>query len=154
MTLKPCLLSLLVVAISAVTASAVQFAVKEAQKDANGVTFRTAAGTMRIEICGDRVIHVVASSTSQIPTPTVQIVTQPCSGQDFRIETGKKRIDIRTPDVDVQIDATTGAVSFLSSRRKGRAGRTGRRAAKPLMYRLNAETKHLASSTDFCFASG
>ena len=42
-----------------------QFAVKETHRDVNGVTFRTAAGIMRIEVCGDRVIHVVASPTTR-----------------------------------------------------------------------------------------
>ena len=114
MKLKSCLLSFLIV-VSAVATTAAQFAVKQVQKDATGVTFRTAAGTMRIEICGDRVIHVIASSTSEIPTPKVHIVTEPCSNQEFRFEAGKKQANIRTRDLNVKVDTATGAITFSSS---------------------------------------
>ena len=55
---------ILLVATAAAWASEPQFAIKESHKDSNGVTLKTAAGTMRIEACGDRVIHVVASPTA------------------------------------------------------------------------------------------
>ncbi len=48
-----------------------QFAVKQSQKDSYGVTLRTATGMMRVELCGDRVVHVVATPEAQIPTPKV-----------------------------------------------------------------------------------
>ena len=50
-----------------------QFAVKDTRRDSSGVTFRTVAGVMRVEVCGDRVIHVVATRTSEIPNPKVPI---------------------------------------------------------------------------------
>src|SRR4051794_26973348 len=52
-------------------ASGPQFTIKESHKDSNGVTLKNAAGTMRIEACGDRIIHVVASPTAEIPAPKV-----------------------------------------------------------------------------------
>ena len=113
--LKFCLASLLILAVSAVAANATRFTVQESHKDADGVTFRTMAGTMRIEVCGDQVIHVIASSTSQIPPAKVQVVTQSCVGQEFQVETGKNQVDIRTRNLDVRVDLATGAITFLSS---------------------------------------
>jgi hypothetical protein len=54
------------------------FTMKGFHRDASGVTFRTASGTIRIELCGDRVIHVVASQGSEIPAAKVPIAIQPC----------------------------------------------------------------------------
>jgi hypothetical protein len=54
---------LLTVASSAAgVANEPRFATKEARRDANGVTFRTAAETMRIEVCGEGIIHVVVGA--------------------------------------------------------------------------------------------
>src|SRR5438552_17820724 len=89
-----------------------QFAIKESHRDANGVTFRTAAGTMRIEACGDRGIHVVASPTSEIPGPKVPIVTQPCQANNLQVKVGKKEAKLSTASITVAVDAATCAVSF------------------------------------------
>jgi len=51
------------------------FAIKDSHPDANGVTFQTAGGKMRIEMCGDHVIHVIASPTPQLPMPPSYTVT-------------------------------------------------------------------------------
>ncbi len=51
----------LVVTSAVWSATQPQFAVNQFQKDSNGVTLRTATGMMRVELCGDRVVHVVAT---------------------------------------------------------------------------------------------
>jgi alpha-D-xyloside xylohydrolase len=106
---------LLVVAGSAeCAATEPRFAVKQSRRDANGVTFRTAKGTLRVEVCGDRVVHVVASPTSEIPSPKVPVVTQPCRAGDFRFRVGKKEFRLSTAAITVTVDAATGALSLLS----------------------------------------
>jgi len=92
-----------------------QFAIKESHRDSNGVTFRTVAGTLRIEACGDHVIHVVASPTSEIPSPKVPIVTQPCRANHLQVKIGKKEARLNTGAITVTVNATTGAVSFFSA---------------------------------------
>src|SRR3954470_18132670 len=104
----------IVIATAAWAANDPQFAIKASHPDPNGVTFRTAAGTLRIEACGDRVIHVVASPTSEIPGPKVPIVTQPCRAENVVIKIGKKDVKLSTAGITVSVNATTGAVSFLS----------------------------------------
>jgi len=95
-------------------ASSSQFAIKESHKDANGITFRTASGTMRVELCGDRVVHVVASPTSEVPSPKVPVVVQPCRANKVEIKADKKNLRISSAAITVAIDPATGALSFLS----------------------------------------
>ena len=113
---KKCGIALLVAiaSVAALAANEPQFAIKESHRDSSGVTFRTAAGTLRIEACGDRVIHVVASPTSEIPGPKVPIVTQPCRAENVVIKIGKKDVKLSSAGITVSVNATTGAVSFLS----------------------------------------
>jgi alpha-D-xyloside xylohydrolase len=91
-----------------------QFKVEESRRDANGVTLRTAAGTVRVEACRDRVIHVVVSRTAQIPSPLVPVVPRPCQGGKVQVKIGKSEIAISTTAVNVTVNAATGALSFLS----------------------------------------
>jgi alpha-D-xyloside xylohydrolase len=109
------IISLIVVGNSAAWAmDESRFAIKESRRDSNGVTIRTAAGTMRIEVCGNNVIHVVASPTSEIPIPKVPVVTQPCRANNFQVRVGKKEVRLSTATIIVTIDAATGALSFFS----------------------------------------
>jgi len=104
-----------IIASSAVwAANEPQFAVKESHKDSNGVTFATTAGTMRIEVCGNRVVHVVASPTSEIPNPKVPVVTQPCTAEKLQVQSAKNVVKILTDAIAVTVDLATGALSFLS----------------------------------------
>jgi len=104
----------ILVASTAWGASALQFAVKRSKQDANGVVLQTASGAMRIEACGDRVIHVVASPTSEIPTPKVPVVIQPCKAQNIKVASDKGQVRLSTESITVTVDTATGAVTFLS----------------------------------------
>ena len=106
--------SLLFVGNPAAWAMDVPFAVKDTRRDSTGITMRTAVGAMRIEVCGDRVIHVVASRTSEIPTPKVPIVSKPCVPNNFRVSIGSTEIKLSTAAIAVTVNVATGALSFLS----------------------------------------
>ncbi len=69
---------------------------------------------MRIEVCGDRVVHVVASRTSEIPVPKVPVVIQPCKAQNLQIVSGNKEIRLSTDVLTMTLDTETGALAFLS----------------------------------------
>ena len=110
------IISLIVVGNSAAWAmDEPRFAIKESRRDSNGVTIRTAAGAIRIEVCGNNVIHVVASPTFEIPNPKVPVVTQPCRANNFQVRVGKKEVRLSTATMIVTVDAATGALSFLST---------------------------------------
>src|SRR5437588_238288 len=105
---------LFLIAASTCAASKSAFSIKQSHTDSNGVTFQTVAGTMRIEICGDHVVHVVASQTSQLPSPRVPVVTSPCKAERLQIISGKNDIKLQAEAIIVSVDITSGAVSFLS----------------------------------------
>ena len=69
---------------------------------------------MRIEACGDRVVHVVASRTSEIPTPKVPVVTQPCQANNVQVHIGKTEAKLSTAVLTVTVDTASGAIHFLS----------------------------------------
>src|ERR1051326_397375 len=81
-----------------------QFPVKTFTRDVNGITVVGAAGTMRIEVCGDRAIHVVASPTSEIPASKVPVAIQPCKAQNFQIVSVKKEIKLSTNSLTISVD--------------------------------------------------
>jgi len=108
------LLVSLVVTSAVWSAAQPQFAVKQSQKDSNGVTLRTAAGSMRVELCGDRVVHVVASTSAEMPTAKVPIVTGPCKADNVHINIAKQEIRLSSAALAVTIDTATGAIKFLS----------------------------------------
>lgn len=91
-----------------------RFAVKDPRRDANGVTFRTNSGSMRIEVCGERVVHVIASPTSEIPSPKVPVVTQPCRAASLQVKVGRTETTLLTPAITVAVNTSTGALSFSS----------------------------------------
>lgn len=90
------------------------FAITQSHPDANGVTLRTTSGSMRIEVCGDRVIHVVVSPTSEIPPAKIPIVSQPCKAEKTQVASENNQIKISTNAVNVKVDTATGALTFLS----------------------------------------
>jgi alpha-D-xyloside xylohydrolase len=92
-----------------------QFAVKQSQKDSNSVTLRTANGMMRVELCGDRVVHVVATPEAQIPAPKVPVVTGSCKADGIHINIGKQEIRLSTAALAVSVDTATGGIRFLSA---------------------------------------
>src|SRR5579862_168295 len=115
MIAKRCASILLLIFISvASAASESQFAIKQSRADSHGVTLQTVSGTMRVEVCGDRVIHVMVSRTPDIASPKVPIVTQPCRANNVQADVGKTGARVSTAAVTVTVDSASGAVTFLS----------------------------------------
>lgn len=109
---KSLILVFMIVSSASWAAEQSRFSVKGFHQDSNGVTFTIKAGTMRIEVCGDRVIHVVASPTAEIPSPKVPIVTQPCKAENIAVASDKNEIKLSTEAIMVTVDRATGALTF------------------------------------------
>lgn len=92
-----------------------QSPVTDPHSDAAGVVLKMGTGTMKIESCGDRVIHVVVSRTGEIPAPIVPIVTQECDGKALKTVAGNQRVKIRTASIEVRVNSATSAVSFWTN---------------------------------------
>jgi alpha-D-xyloside xylohydrolase len=103
-----------IVTTAAWAASEHQFAIEESHADVNGVTFRTPTGSLRVEACGENVIHVVASRTHEIPKPIVPVVTQPCHADYVQVKVGTEEVKLSTAAITAVVNVASGAVSFLS----------------------------------------
>jgi len=51
----------------------------------NGVTFRLSSGTLRVELCSDRVVHVLASATEELPKAATPTVIGPATSRRSRL---------------------------------------------------------------------
>ncbi len=112
---------------------------------------RLAVGIMRIEVCGDRVIHVIASPTSEIPTPMVPVVIQPCKAQNIKVASDKNDVKLSTEAISVTVDTATGALTFLSKDGNAvlaEAKNGGKEFDVPSVF----ETKTWQSTAGFSFA--
>ena len=87
---------------------------EEFEPIANGVLVHSTPAAVRIEVCSERVIHVVAGETHNKPA-VVPVVIRPCSGAAFSITSDKGSVQIHTSALQVTIDRKTGSVRFLSA---------------------------------------
>ena len=81
----------------------------------NGITLRSAAVTLHVEVCSGDVIHIIASPTAAAPSPVVPIVIRPCDGDKFSVSTNSSTVSVTTSALKVDIDRATMSVRFLSS---------------------------------------
>jgi len=89
--------------------------VQSFERNANGATFYSESGALRIAVCADRIVHVVASPTREIPSAIVPTVIGECKDGQFKIESNKSKISVRTAALEVSVDRATGALQFLSA---------------------------------------
>jgi alpha-D-xyloside xylohydrolase len=87
---------------------------QEFERMANGVLVHSTPAAVRVEVCSERVIHVVAGETDNKPA-LVPAVIRPCSGAAFSISSDKGSVQIHTSALQVTIDRKTGSVRFLSA---------------------------------------
>ena len=81
----------------------------------NGAIIHSAAGLVRVEVCSDSVIHIVAGpAASRPPKQIVPTVIQPCSGVKFTTASDGSRDTVQTTKVKIEVDKHTGAIRFLN----------------------------------------
>ena len=89
---------------------------QDVERTENGAVIRSAAGLVRVEVCSDSVIHIVAGPSASHPEkPVVPSVIQPCSGAKFSALSDGPRESVVTTKVRVEVDKQTGAVRFLTA---------------------------------------
>jgi alpha-D-xyloside xylohydrolase len=91
------------------------FPIESFVRDTRGVTFRSSSGAIRIDVCSDRVIHVVASPTSSIPKAIVPVVTETWTPTPFQMTEDAATFHLDTKAMRVDVEKSTGAVTFLDA---------------------------------------
>jgi alpha-D-xyloside xylohydrolase len=85
------------------------------ERSSDGITLQSPSGALHVAVCSERVIHVVASPTQEIPNTIVPAVIRPCSGAQFTVSSTAAAVFIKTSAVRVEIDRVTNAVRFLTA---------------------------------------
>ncbi len=88
--------------------------IRSLERNANGATLYADGGALRISVCSDRIVHVVASPAREIPAAIVPAVIGECNDTQFTLRSDKAKISVRTGALEVSVDRATGAVRFLS----------------------------------------
>jgi alpha-D-xyloside xylohydrolase len=83
-------------------------------RTANGVTVQTARGVIRVEVCSERVVHILENATSSAIKSLVPTVVRPCTGAQFATSSDATHLSVRTAKLRVEVARDTGAVRFLS----------------------------------------
>lgn len=89
--------------------------VQSFERNKNGITVFSSSGAMRIEVCGDRIIHILASPTREISPAIVPTAIRHCDDSAFNIASDSFKVTIQTNAVQVSVNRATGAIRFLSA---------------------------------------
>ena len=97
----------------AAPASAAPVAVRSFQKDSEGVTFALETGTLRIQVCTDRIARVVVSPTDKLPPLEDFVVIRHWTPVPFTVDESANDVTVRTRQLQVRVERSSGAVTFL-----------------------------------------
>jgi alpha-D-xyloside xylohydrolase len=89
--------------------------VKSVEKNETGVTLQMQNGLMRLEVCGDRTIHVLYSPTGELPKVPIgfAVQKQPVPGA-FEVTEAVGTVTLKAAQCSAVVDKKTGAISFLT----------------------------------------
>ena len=86
-----------------------------ARRDASGVSFRLESGTLRLQICADKIVRVVTAAGEALPTNKSFIVTADWKPVAFKLAETKTNFTVHTKSLAARVDKASGAVTFLDN---------------------------------------
>jgi alpha-D-xyloside xylohydrolase len=103
-------------ALLAVTGAAAWAGAAAPEKVADGVLVPIGSATLKIEVCTDSVIRIAYAPSREFFTRT-SVVTAPrqCEGATWDVRSSTATVTVKTARLQVQVNRTTGAVSFLDA---------------------------------------
>jgi alpha-D-xyloside xylohydrolase len=108
------LLCVLGVSVQGVAQHSRAFTVESYKKDEAGVTITTSQGLMRIEVCTDRIIHVLVTPEQSLPKQSLITVPHVWSPVPYLLNVDRKQFLITTAALKVKVSRGSGAVAFFS----------------------------------------
>jgi alpha-D-xyloside xylohydrolase len=85
------------------------------EKDGKGLSVKLDPGTLRLEVCSDRIIRVSYSPTEIIPTRQEFSVVKRWADAPFTVGEDDRAVTVSTPQMSVRVDRTTGALAFADA---------------------------------------
>jgi alpha-D-xyloside xylohydrolase len=90
-------------------------AVQSTHKDAMGVTVPLQTGTLRLDVCDERTIHVMAGATNRCETNLDFVVNRQWPRVPFEWIDGPDRWILRTKRMGIEIDRAMGTLTFVDA---------------------------------------
>ena len=90
------------------------FAIDSYKKDATGVTIITSQGLIRVEICTERIIHVLATPEQNFAKQVLTTVPKAWRAVPYSLKTDGEHLLLSTDALTVEISRKFGTVTFLS----------------------------------------
>jgi alpha-D-xyloside xylohydrolase len=94
---------------------AAPMAVKSFEKDSDGVTFALQPGTLRIQVCADKIFRVVCSPTDKIPPLENFVVIRHWQPVPFTVHETADAVCVGTRKLQARVERSSGAVTFLDA---------------------------------------
>ena len=88
---------------------------QEVERTPSGVIVHASTGTVRIDVCSDSVLHVVASTRTVPKLSVVPSVVKPCSDSTFTSSLDNERAYVSTGRLKVEVNLDSGAIRFLTT---------------------------------------
>ena len=102
--------------IGGLSASVLHADAEAVERIVNGAIVHTAKGPVRVEVCSDRVIHILAGATAVTAKVVVPAVIRPCEGASFSTSSDDTGFQIRTRELTIAVDRDSGSVRFKTSK--------------------------------------
>ena len=104
----------ILVAVMAAPLQAAPIPVQSFSKTPDGVTFSMSPGKMKVTLCSDRIVHVMYSPTSMLPTGQNFVVTNRSWPKPlFKVTEANGKVTVSTRKLRVAVDKSSGAIAFL-----------------------------------------
>ena len=85
------------------------------QREADGVTFRLNPGVLKLQVCTDKIVRVVAAASDSLPTNKSFVVIAEWKRTPFKLDETKTSFTVRTKSLLVRVDKADGAVTFADA---------------------------------------
>lgn len=85
------------------------------KKEKDGVAFSLPWGTMRIQVCADRIFRVSAAPTNTLPPLENFVVTAKWKGAPFTVHEADDVVVIATKQLQARVERQSGSITFLDA---------------------------------------
>jgi alpha-D-xyloside xylohydrolase len=112
------------------------------KKDKNGVTFPLPWGTMKVQVCADRIFRVTAAPTNTLPPLEDFVVTAHWKTVPFTVHESGNVVVIATKQLRARVERPSGAITFLDTtgnvllREPAEGGKTFAPSAEKSFYQV------------------
>ncbi|MFT3787466.1 MAG: glycoside hydrolase family 31 protein [Tepidisphaeraceae bacterium] len=105
--------ALTIAAVSALAATGRAEPVTRMELHEDGVNVRCGTGVVRLQLWGDRIVHVQFAASGKLTPPAVSAVVGKPSPMKYEALDTPAFVGVKTPSIEVRVDRATSAVSFV-----------------------------------------